>query len=292
MTEKHDKKSDKELEAEVWNAIAAFEQILEAMPNDRASLDALANAYEQIGDHVRAREHLVRLARVLLDEGDLATALELLDKLKACADDVTGAKELVQRIEESASQLAAGKSGRMEHPDLPHDEKEAAQNVRMSFNMAEELSFAWNLMEAGELTQEEYANVVQDLTEMSSGDSDAAVSVLHVLEARAFKNLERIIGGVAEKCGTPVISLSNFDCQPKAALLLPVNFMLKRGALIFDLLGKDALAVVMNPYDKQLQKDVCALAGKKCHFFITKASEFDMAVGKMAEVAADSASKQ
>ena len=49
MAGKADNKKD--LEAEIWNAINAFEQMLEAMPNDRVSLEALSHAYEQIGDH-------------------------------------------------------------------------------------------------------------------------------------------------------------------------------------------------------------------------------------------------
>jgi hypothetical protein len=54
--------------------------------------------------------------------------------------------------------------------------------------------------------------------------------------------------------------------------------MLKRGAMVFELLGKDALAVVMNPYDRQLRKDVEAMAGRKCHFFMTPPPEFDKAL--------------
>ena len=57
-------------EAEIWNAIAAFEKILEAIPNDRISLETLIEAYEKVGDHTRAKEYLLRLANVLIDESD------------------------------------------------------------------------------------------------------------------------------------------------------------------------------------------------------------------------------
>ena len=69
-----DGKSSKELEEEIWSAISAFEQILEAMPNDRASLEALAHAYEQIGDQTRGLDYLIRLTQVVLEEGDGGTA--------------------------------------------------------------------------------------------------------------------------------------------------------------------------------------------------------------------------
>ena len=61
MAKQPEKKSKEELEAEVWSAISAFEQILEAIPNDRASLEALSNTYEQIGDHTKAKEYMLRL---------------------------------------------------------------------------------------------------------------------------------------------------------------------------------------------------------------------------------------
>ena len=87
------------LEEEVWNAIAAFEQILEAMPNDRASLEALCHAYEQIGDHTRAKDYVIRLVDVLVEEGDGAAAKRLSDRLVAYSDgynrSVTSSKILI-----------------------------------------------------------------------------------------------------------------------------------------------------------------------------------------------------
>ena len=68
-------KGRKQLEEEVWSAIGAFEQILEAMPEDRASLETLSHAYGQIGDHARAYEYVLRLGRVLLVEGDSGTGV-------------------------------------------------------------------------------------------------------------------------------------------------------------------------------------------------------------------------
>jgi len=144
--------------------------------------------------------------------------------------------------------------------------------------MAEELAFAWNLLEAKEISQDEYSSLVQDLTEMSSVDSATTVSVLHVLESRAFKSLDRVLVHVSKECGTPVISLACFEIKPEAFSLLPYDFMVRRGALVFELIGKDALVVVMNPYDRQLRRDIETMTGRKCHFFLTLPSEFDKAL--------------
>ena len=82
MAKKPEKDSRPELEEKVWNAIAAFEQILEAMPTDRASLDALAHAYEQVGDHTKAKDYLIRLGNVIIQENDADAGQEILEKIE------------------------------------------------------------------------------------------------------------------------------------------------------------------------------------------------------------------
>lgn len=287
-----DKESKKGLEEEIWSAISAFEQILEAMPNDRASLEALSHAYEQINDHTRAKDYILRLGNVLVDEADAKAARELLEKIRPYAEEDPGAGELVARIEKLTTEQGPGAAPAEAEAQTRQSQAVAGEQVRTGFNMAEELSFAWNLLEAEKLTQEEYASVVQDLTEMSTGDSVDTISVLHVLEVRGFKNLEKIIVFVSKECGTPIISLVDFELQPKAVSILPLDFMVRRGVLLFELLGKDAMAVVMNPYDKQLRKDVETQAGKKCHFFITLSSDFDQMLAKITDVLAEKASSE
>jgi tetratricopeptide (TPR) repeat protein len=278
MAKQPDKKSKEELESEVWSAIAAFEQILEAIPNDRASLEALSNTYEQIGDHTKAKEYMLRLGNVLLEEHDADAARQLVEHIRPYAADDSKVQSLIDRIEKlGGGQPAAAEPAAIE-PELRQEKAKGGDRSRVSFSMPDELAFAWNLLEAKELTQEEYSSVVQDLTEMSSVDSATTISVLHVLEGRAFKNLEKVMSFVSKECGTPIVALSCFDLRTESTSLLSKDFMLKRGAMVFELLGKDALAVVMNPYDRQLRKDVEAMAGRKCHFFMTPPPEFDKAL--------------
>src|SRR3990172_1476735 len=82
MADPKSAKSMSEAEAESWNAIAYFEKILEAMPNDRLSLEMLASAYEKVGDHTRAKVYALRLARVLADGTDEDTITELLGRIR------------------------------------------------------------------------------------------------------------------------------------------------------------------------------------------------------------------
>lgn len=277
-----------DVESEVWAAIAAFEQILEAMPNDRASLDALADAYEQIGDLAKAKEYLVRLGGVLIEEGDVAAAQGILEKVRVYAADDSDVEDLIAQIE------ALGGPVPLELPKAKKEEpkpgrKGLPKGVRAAFNMADELSCAWNLMEAGELSQEEYASVVQDLTEMSSSESEHTISVLHVLEGRQFKSLDKIMGYIAKQCETPIVSLASFELRTDVFSIIPTEFAVKCGAIAFETLGDDVLVALLNPYNLQVRKDVKLIVERTCHFFLAMPSQFDQMVEKGKEALAEKA---
>lgn len=283
--------ADGDRESEVWSAIAAFEQILEAIPNDRTSLETLSHAYEQIGDLTRAKDYAVRLAGVILDEADLKEAQALLPRLETYAEGDPAATKVLQRLRAFVSSSISPPAGKTRPEEKEKEKKEAraatapaaapAAVGRSSFNIASELPLAWNLLKANELTQEEYSSVVQDLTELSATDAAVTVSVLHVLHDRAFKNLSRVLTTLAKECSTPIISISNFELQPDAFSLLPVDFMIKRGVIVFDFFGDSALVVILNPYDEELRTEVERIAGRKCFFYLTPPAEFDAAVSKI-----------
>jgi hypothetical protein len=287
---------------DVWAAITAFEQILETIPSDTASLSVLAQAYAQIGDHARATEHLLRLGKVFLDEKQTDAAVAVIDRLAPYQADER-VRELVDEI--AAAVAAAGGTPAAESSptasvsapaaSAPTDDalrptltpSDSEMRSLSQFRISEELSLAWNLMESSELTQDEYTSVVQDLSEMSASDhSEATISVLHVLEARSFKSLDKIVGTLARDCGTPFVALACFEFQYQALSLLPVAFCTQRGAMAFETLGKDAMVAILNPYDTQLRLDVEYLSGRKCHFFVVLASDFDRLLARYRETAA------
>jgi tetratricopeptide (TPR) repeat protein len=281
MAEEKDKKTVGRTEEDLWAAITAFEQILEIMPNDRASLETLSHAYEQIGDMTRAVELLLRLGDVLIAESDMSAALALVEKLRANVGDDPRVRDLAARVEELGNGAkTAGSAVGLTEEERP----QSAEALNRSFSMADELAFAWALLESKELSQEEYANVVQDLTEMSAGNVPATVSLFHVLEGRQFKSLGRIMGYAAQKFRAPVVSLDCFELTEEVARMLPIPWVVHRGAMVFDVLDKDVLTVVMNPLNKQIRADVELMTGRKAHFFMTLPSEFDGAVRRMKDV--------
>ena len=284
-------KTPHDAEGEVWNAIAMFEQLVEVMPDDRTSLEALAQAYEQVGDRARAREYQIRLARLLVVDGPIEDAGPALDRIRQYADDPQ-AREVL----ELAAQLKQSPAAPAEAPaDTPPPSAAAAAKsapkglsdaeiaAKSTFNVAEEMALAWNLLQANEFTQEEYARVVQDLTELSAGNA-GTVSVLHVLQARASPKLERIMVAMARRYDTPIISLGGFELRPETTQLLPPAFMVRRGAVVFDQVAKDPLVVLMNPADKGLRRDVAAVTRRTCHFFMAQPAEFDAAMEKIRQM--------
>lgn len=281
----------RDAEAELWNAISAFERILEVLPDDRATLETLAHAYQQVGDHTRARDYLLRLGEVLLNEGDAEQASGVLERLKPYAETDPAARGLADRLTRLVSRGGApaptgAEARQTEAVDRQHALSEA---LRRKTGIADELAIAWDLHQAGELTQEQYAEVVQDLSEMSSSNVPMTVSVLHVLQARGFGNMDRCLAYIARKGEAPVISLSHFDLNPEATGLVPRDYMVRRGVIPFECLGSETLVVCLNPYDRGLRKEVEQVTGRRCHFFMASAVEFDATITRLEQAAKDAA---
>ncbi len=267
--------SDSGAEAEIWNAIAAFEKILEALPSDHVSLETLADAYEKVGDHTRAKDYTLRLAKVLMDEGDEDAVHDLRQKILSFDQNDPQVKKILARLRNLEPEKVRA---------LVRDEE--SERTRPAGNIAGEITFAWNLLQAKKLTQDDYNNIVHDLSENSSKKSEVPVSTLHVLHDRHFSAINEVLAFVAAACNTPIVALSNFEIQPNVAALLPVDVIIKRGALIFELMGDDALVGILNPYDTQLPTDIEDLTGKTCHCFLVAPEDFDNALAKIKTLAA------
>ena len=276
MTDAKPAKSPSEAETEIWNAIAYFEKILEALPHDRLSLETLAGAYEKIGDHTRAKAYTLRLVQVLIDEADEDGIGELLVKIRQFDQNDPEVKDAITRLES----LKPEKVMAVVRDDMD-------QLSRRSTNIAGEISMAWNLLQANKLNQEDYACVVHDLSENSARALDMPVSTLHVLQDRNHPGFNDILAFVSSACNLPILALANFDIQPAPAALLPLEFCIKRGAIVFEFMGNDALVAILNPYDTQLPRDLEDLTGKTCHRYLVTPADFDAALVKIKKMKAE-----
>lgn len=277
-------KGKKNTEVELREAISTFEQILEAIPNDRLALETLADAYEQLGHPEKALDYYIKLAHVVAEEDDRAAAAVIRQKLQELGGNSGEAHLAVAELDRT---LAVSE----EPPPPPKPTKETAR--RRTVDITAELALAWNLVQAGELTQEEYAGVVHDLTENSTHQSEVPVTVLHVLRDRGFKNYDRVMAFLASNTGLPIVPLGNFEMQKEAVSLLPEDYVFHRGAVAFEIMANEPLIAILNPYDTELRKEIEALLQRRCHFYITTADDYDKyleAIRKAAASAAQSAS--
>jgi hypothetical protein len=277
MVAAEESKQRDDLESQVWNALSAFEQLVQAVPNDRVALDALAQGFEQVGDLTRSREYLVRLARVVLDADDHEGAAALRERLQRHAGTDPAIRDVAARIEHLLAQGAGGEG----REGQAAAETVAAEAESPAAIVPAEMTFAWMLLQAGELTEDDYANAVSDLVATTGAKTAVTVSLLHVLHDRAFRHLERVVANTARDVRMAVIPISAFELAELTVNRLSLDMMIRSGAMIFDNLGADALVAILNPYNKTLQKRVEALAGRKCHFFLTTPAEFDAAIEKV-----------
>ena len=259
-------------EKEVRDAIDAFEQILESIPNDRMALETLINAYEQINENKKALEYVIRLADVIDEDHDTETAPRLIEKLRTLGGNDPGAKQMLESLQKLVVPVR-------KTPEPSAARKTPLTPKRKVIDVTAEMALAWNLVQAGELTQEDYSNVVHDLTESSSKNVEVPVTVLHVLHDRTFKNLDKVLTFLSSQSGLPIVSLSNFEVQKDSFKLLTEDFMMHRGAIVFELMGRDALVAILNPYDTELRKDVESMTGKACHFYMVSAESYDNCLG-------------
>ncbi|NLB55012.1 MAG: hypothetical protein GX811_04470 [Lentisphaerae bacterium] len=264
-------------ESELWNAITAFEKILEALPNDRVSLETLIEAYEKVGDYTRAKEYLVRLANLLVNESDEDATRDLLRK--------------ISQYDESDPQIAAAIATLKDYkPEkvmaTVFDEVESVEKKTVS--IADEISFAWNLLQAKKIQQDAYSTIVQDLSENSTKNLSVPVSTLHVINDRKMPELNEVAAYASKDSKTPLIALSGFDLNYAAVSLIPLEFIIRRGAIVFNLMGSDALVAILNPYDLKLREDVEDLLGRICHFYLAMPEEFDAAIDNIKQHQAES----
>ncbi len=275
-----DQRSEVDSENEVWQAISAFEQILEVMPDDRSSLETLSHAYEHVGDRARALDYLLRLAEVILSENDAESVAIILERLADYGETDEQVRSMMERL--LALQPSAEDAIATDVSDAGEARKAKAAAPSV-FRVTDELAMAWKLLEAGEISQEDYSALAQDLAELSTDPHLTTVSVFHVLENRAYSGMERVMGYVSRDTKTPLVSVQAYEVSSEMGGLLPVDFMVRHGVVIFGAILDELLVAIMNPYNQDLQEDIAARTERTCHFFMTPPNELDALITSLKE---------
>ncbi len=258
-------------DSDFTSLIHSLEQIVKTVPDDLVALEMLAHVYEQNDEHEKMRTSLLRLGELIVHNNDI----HLAEYIHGRMHDVGLCENMGEDVSNLVDQLSLKISSSGE---AALSAELLVDDLSTSFSVMDELEFAWRLFEAGELKQDVYSELATDMSDMTIVNHLSTISVLHALDARAFGGMERVMDFIARDTKVPIISLESFHIKEKVFNLLPLDFIIKRGAMVYDLIADDALVVVMNPVDSALRRLIESKLKKVCHYYVALPADFDAVI--------------
>lgn len=272
--------------------ISLFEGILQSSPDDQMALEALAAAYQQAGNELRARSTLLRLANVITIHRDVAGAANAIEMLRPLAQSDFDALEALTALEalvkgqsgDAASGTAGGnfrRKGGIASAPASSGLVPPSGVVLNKQILKREIQLAWDLLQAGEINQDEYSVLVDDVTQQITGsNNNRTVSILHSIIDRNIPGFDHIMEFVKKHGNCPYISLAAFDPQKCDLHGVSPAYLLRQGALPFDSIDGELLIAILNPADSELQDSLRKFFGVPCHFYFVSPEEYDLAIVK------------
>jgi hypothetical protein len=248
--------------AELQQNAALLEQILEVMPDDLFTLRALYETSLKLELPEKAFDCLKRLDDGARAAQNGAMIAFVLNQYESIADELPEVRKRMERLQ--ALQLES---------DLKAPGRKSG--------IESEMALAWELFQDEQFSQEEYSNVLHDLSEMSSREINVPVTVLHILHDRNFSRFERLMTHLCQKSGVPIMALSQFDEREELREALPLDFISRHGALPFARVNGDLLLAVLNPMDKELIRRAEDLSGCRCHAYLVVPQEYDQRLAQI-----------
>ena len=137
------------------------------------------------------------------------------------------------------------------------------------------------LLENRLLSEDQYASIVNGITDLSSSATALPISVLHLFHDHHFPSLERVLAFAAEKSGAPLLPLTEFEPQAAAYGIIPLDYLAIKGVIPFELMSRDLLVGALNPLNGKLREEMEKLTGRRCHFYLVQPSDFDATLDKI-----------
>lgn len=255
---------------ELLQTSVMLEQILEVMPDDLFTLRALYETTLKLEQPEKALDCLKRL-----DEGARASQNAdiiafVLNQYISIVDDVPEVRNRIERLQEW--QMVA---------DLMSGETPEQPTAKRASGLESEMALAWDLFQNEMLSQEEYSNVLHDLTELSAQAVSVPVTVLHILHDRNFSRFEKLLTYLCQKSGVPLMVLSQFEEYEELREVLPLDFISHHGAMPFAQVGSDLLLAVLNPLDRDLIFRATELSRRRCHAYLVTPQDYDQRLAQI-----------
>jgi len=246
-----------DLEKELKESIAYFEQILDVLPGERTALEFLCVACLQLGDQERFLKYAMALSDVVLREKDVSGAADLVEKLKGSED--SRAKAAVLKL-----QVLLGPK-----PELQFEKPEMRPTAATPSVAAKaELALLEKLVSDGVLSRGLVQSAFDQLGDLPTATGDFLISALLILEKENLTGAADAVAAVADAAYAPPVPLESFELVPADVRRLPERLVKVRGAVPFAQLGKEWAVAVLNPLDDALREEVETAMGAHCHFFL------------------------
>lgn len=144
-----------------------------------------------------------------------------------------------------------------------------------------DLYIVHRLRQADLLTEDEL-NELNHQFRTESAHSERPPSILHLMERLAFPHLQEMLVFLSKDSGVTLFPLSRFDPQPAAYATLGLDYMTTNRVLAFDVMDRSLMVAVLNPYDTALREEVSRRAARKCFFYLVTATDYDLALSRIA----------
>lgn len=259
-----------ELEKELKESIAYFEQILSVLPGERTALEFLSVASSQLGDEKKALGYALTLAESVLREKDVKDAAPVIERLKNFDD--SRAKAMILKLQVLVAPPAELKFERVSMGETCATPAIAAKA---------ELKLLKRLVDDGVLHASLVRNAFDQLENLPTSQVDFLISALLILEKENLSGASDALVAVADAAHAPPISLDAFDIPPPYVRKLPEKLVKVRGVVPFAKIGSDWAVAVLNPLDDSLRIEVTESLGARCHFFLAVPATIEKALERV-----------
>lgn len=252
--------------------IAELEKFHQAMPEDRQTLEILAVAYGKVGDAAGQVRALGDLAGVLVRQKDWEHARIIAENLRSFKDDPAAqaaadeAEAALAASGHGSAPAAAG--GGALRPGTAGLEGQEAIDVWSSTATAAEADIVWDWKDHKVLPDEVCMELLQILMDNPSHRGAWLVSALGVLEDRHAELSDIAFDAHRKRCRLTPVPVEIMDVQRAVIETLPENYVKIKGVIPFGKIAGELLVAIMNGVDKDLRKEIEALAGMPCHFYL------------------------
>lgn len=259
-----------------------YEQVLEKMPGDEFSIEALIDIYEKVDDQDKVAELKSLLKKIESGEEVKPVTNTIKSRTSSFSISVNTNKVSNRKVNLKARPSISDPvppSWRKKNQELDQIKMTKALSdlvFTLQYSLKSQVDLMVRLFHVELLTRKQYSKIVYQLSDHKfSRNPSKPQMVVHMLEACSGVEMEKVQYFLSRKSRLPYLDISLLDFNKKLYELLPETLIFNHGIVIFKKVASDYCIAVLNPLNNELMEKTAYLLGSNVHFFITSAVEFD-----------------